>query len=146
MALLHRPFTLLGLGITLMCLSSNTLSKDFYKWQDAEGVTHYSSQPSKEHKSVKVRASNIRDTETETPAPSSEQATSQDSGETSAATAATEEHVKDPERCASAQANRKTLEENSRIRMMDGGEYRYLTPDEIQQQKNTADQIIAEEC
>lgn len=146
MALLHRPITLLGLGITLLCLSSHTLSKDFYKWQDAEGVTHYSSQPSKEYKSVKVRASNIKDSGTSADSGNTGQAANPETETTPAGSTAAAEPVKDPERCASAQKNRKTLEENSRIRMKDGEEYRYLTPEEIQLQKETADQIIAEEC
>lgn len=150
--LVMRPFALLGLGITLMCLSNPTLSKDFYKWQDAEGVTHYSSQPSKEYKSVKVRASNIKDsatTDSDSPAETGNNANNSDStaAEPAAAnTPASAEHTKDPERCAVARQNRKTMEENSRIRMKDGDEYRYLTPEEIQQQKDTTDEIIAQEC
>lgn len=140
MAISYRPMTLLGLGLTLMCLSSNSLAKDFYRWQDADGVTHYSAQPSKEYKSVKVRASNIRDGE------AAEHDSADNTDEKTAADSAQPVDEKDPERCTAAQQNRKTLEENSRIRIKDGDEYRYLTPEEIQQQIDTAEQIIAEEC
>lgn len=138
-----RSLTLLGLGLTLMCLSSNTLAKDFYKWQDADGVTHYSSQPSKEYKSVKVRASNIRDAETTA---DSLPASPDTKEETASTASARPEQSKDPERCATAQQNRKTLAENSRVRIQDGEEYRYLTPEEIQQQIDLAEQTIADEC
>lgn len=146
MALPHRSLTLLGLGITLMCLSNLTLSKEFYKWEDAAGVTHYSSQPSKDYKSVKIRASNIKDSDTPPAAPVSDTTQSENPAADNPTTDRTAQHTKDPERCATAQQNRKTLTDNARIRMKDGEEFRYLTPAEIQQQKDTADQIIAEEC
>lgn len=148
MALPHRSLTLLSLGIALMCLSTPSLAKDFYKWQDADGITHYSSKPSNEYKSVKVRASNIQssDTSTEATNRTSIDEVEKTESTTTANTAQNAERSKDPERCATAQKNRQTLDDNARIRMKDGDEFRYLTPEEIQQQKDTADQIIAEEC
>lgn len=144
MALRHRLLTLIGLGFILLCLSGQTLAKEFYKWEDEEGVTHYSSQPSKTHKSVKVHASNIKgDPEA---AQRQQEANSSPQENSNSETAENKAYEKDPERCAAAQKNKKTLEENARIRIKEGGEYRYLTQEEINKQMEMANQVIADEC
>ncbi|MBU3068299.1 DUF4124 domain-containing protein [Aestuariicella sp. G3-2] len=142
MALRHRFLTLIGLGFTLACLSGQTLAKEFYKWQDEEGVTHYSSQPSKTHKSVKVHASNIKGDPESTSSASSRQNENQAQGSSADA----EVYKKDPERCAAAQRNKQTLEENARIRIKEGDEYRYLSQEEIKKQMDMAMQAIADDC
>lgn len=142
MALRHRFLTLIGLGFTLACLSGQALAKEFYKWEDEEGVTHYSSQPSKTHKSVKVHASNIKGD----PQTSASDSNSQDEGQAKDSRADEQVYKKDPERCAAAQRNKQTLEENARIRIKEGDEYRYLTQEEIRKQMDMAMQAIADDC
>lgn len=128
-----------ALGVALLCLSQLALSsKDFYKWEDEDGVTHYSAHPSKDHASSKVRATNIKGSET------SSAAATEDSAKP--ATQATEELPKDPQRCAQAKKNLKTLQEKSRVRIKEGDDYRYLAPEEVAEQIKTAQQIIKEEC
>ncbi|WP_439135162.1 DUF4124 domain-containing protein [Pseudomaricurvus sp.] len=143
MVLRHRFLTLIGLGFALVCLSGQALAKEFYKWKDEDGVIHYSSQPSKTHKSVKVHASNIKG---DPEAASGQNKNNGENEETDSKAAAAEAYQKDPERCAAAQKNKKTLQENARIRIKEGDEYRYLTPAEIQKQMDMANQAISEDC
>jgi len=143
MVLQHRFLTLIGLGFALVCLSGQTLAKEFYKWEDENGVTHYSSQPSKTHKSVKVHASNIKGD----PEAASRNARNEESSDTTDNQGATNPvYEKDPERCAAAQRNKKTLQENARIRIKEGDEYRYLSAEEIRKQLDMANQAIADDC
>ncbi|GAB3111790.1 DUF4124 domain-containing protein [Aestuariicella hydrocarbonica] len=142
MALPYRSLTLVALGFTLTCLSGQALSKDFYKWEDAAGVTHYSAQPPKDRPSIKVRATNIRDTAS---APQSSNAPA-DKKAAAANTAAPAAYQKDPERCAAAQKNLKTMQEHARIRIKEGDEYRYLTPEEISEHLSNAQAVVAEDC
>lgn len=142
MALRHRFLTLIGLGFTLACLSGQTLAKEFYKWQDEEGVTHYSSQPSKTYKSVKVHASNIKGDPEVASSTNSRQNENQVQGNSADA----EAYQKDPERCAAAQKNKATLENNNRVRIKEGDDYRYLTPEEVQKHMDMAMQAIANDC
>ncbi len=140
----YRTLTLLALTTTLMCLSGPASSaKEFYKWQDEKGVTHYSSAPPKDVKAVKVRATNLHG---EGAASDSEEEASSDNSAANDSQSAAAEPARDPERCAQAQKNLKTMEENARIRIKEGDEYRYLSVEEIEQQKSTMREIIDTEC
>jgi len=136
-----------AISIGLLCLpvlfiSSNASSKDFYKWQDDEGITHYSAHPPRNERAAqKVRATNITGT-VAAPKPADVR------GE-EAETAATEQAApskKDSKRCAVAQKNLKTLQERARVRIKEGESFRYLTPEEKEDMTKSTREQIKEAC
>lgn len=134
----------------LLCSFSNAhASKNFYKWVDEKGVTHYSAHPpaKAQEEAIKVRTTNLKADE---PAPAEA-----GKGDTPAATPAatpplegTVVRDKSPELCKQARQNLKTFEENARLRLKDDktGEMRYLTPDEMQSQKDLANKQVKDNC
>ena len=119
--------------------SSVFAAKDFYKWEDENGVIHYSAHPPKDRPNTKVRTTNIYG-----------EAAPQ--GEKSAAEKAIEEKQmealppKDAKRCAAARKNLQTLQAKRRIRIKDGDDYRFLSQEEIDDQLKTVQEIIKQEC
>lgn len=135
----------LGLAALLIAGSIHpAVGREFFRWVDDEGVTHYSAQPPRDRPAVKVHASNTQVEVDDQP----DTAASDDQGQ--ADTAAGSEAIavaqKDPERCAAALKNIKTLTERPRIRIKENGEYRYLTADEVADKLRMAEQVRDEEC
>lgn len=134
------------IGTLLLCgLSNAYASKNFYKWVDEKGVTHYSAHPpaKAQDEATKVRTTNLKADE---PVPAE---TGKD--DTPAATPPLQGTVvrdKSPELCKQARQNLKAFEENARLRLKDEktGEMRYLTPDEIQAQKDLANKQVKDNC
>ncbi len=126
------------LSLSLCALSSPShSSKDFYKWEDENGVVHYSAHPPKDKANTKVRTTNIYG-EAAPSGPSTAEKVIAESAE--------QAPPKDPKRCAAAKKNLKTLTEKSRIRIKEGDDYRFLTPAEIGDKTKTAREIIKQEC
>ncbi len=127
-----------ALCLSLLLFSHSSLSsKDFYKWEDENGVVHYSAHPPKDKPNTKVRTTNIYG-ETADELSSKEEKTQANTAE--------EEFPKDPKRCAAARKNLDTLKNKARIRIKDGDDYRYLAPEEIKEQLKTAQEIIKQDC
>jgi len=126
------------LCLSLLLFSHSSLSsKDFYKWEDENGVVHYSAHPPKDKPNTKVRTTNIYGETAQESSPK---------GENSAANTEEEAFPKDPKRCTAARKNLDTLKNKARIRIKDGDDYRYLAPEEIKEQLRTAQEIIKEDC
>ena len=123
-------------------LGINVAAKDFYKWQDDNGVTHYSAQPPKGRKtSTKVKAYNIYGNPKETKAPRQAQAATKTTPEVTRAPV-----DKDPGRCKAARENLKIMQENARVRIKDGDEIRYLNEKELSDKVDAAQKTIKEHC
>jgi hypothetical protein len=128
------------LCLLVLVISSSASSKDFYKWQDDDGLTHYSAHPPRNQRPAeKVRATNT----TGTPAPTKEPA-SRDKPEAETEQVTTSK--KNSESCAIAQKNLKTLQERARVRIKEGGSFRYLTPVEKQDMEKSSREKIKEAC
>ncbi len=135
--------------LTIMWITPTThASKDFYKWQDENGVTHYSAHPPSK-KQTKQEATKVRATNLDYDAPPQTSSDAKAEAKNKAKTGIppiTQE--KSPELCEVAKKNLKVISENARIRVKDGdkGEYRYLTPEEIQSRKADAQKQVDENC
>jgi len=136
-----------AITISLFCLmalliSNSASSADFYKWQDDDGVTHYSAQPPRNQRPAeKVRATNT----TGSPAAAKEPA-SRDKAETEMAAEQAAPSKKNSENCALAQKNLKTLQERARVRIKEGETFRYLSPEEKQDMEKSTREQIKEAC
>lgn len=133
--------------VTSLCLlasNSTYAAKSYYKWVDENGVTHYSAHPPGERKSTKVRTTNLKPNSNSTAA--SQTTPNSSSNEDTAASPEEEEPKKDPALCKQARENLKIMEENSRIKVKDGDDYRFLADDEIKKRKQEANKIVKDHC
>ena len=131
---------------SLIC-STAMAAKDYYKWVDENGVTHYSARKpvNVETETISVSTGLPRD-ENGNPVQVEDNATANNAGASQTA-AATPEDNKDPERCEAAQRNLRIISENARIReRQEDGTTRFLTQEEIEQRKNLAERAINESC
>jgi len=113
-------------------------SGKIYSWVDAKGITHYGENPPKDTPSRKLNArtghSDPVDYET-----TEKKETKQEDKATASSPS--------PERCQLARNNLKVLQTSPRVKTTDAnGENRYMTPDEMQAQVATMQEIITEEC
>jgi hypothetical protein len=121
-----------------------------YKWTDEKGVTHFSEHPPLNTKTMLVKPQIAMGEE----AAGATDASASSSAASSAAKQATKEErdaaraaaKRDPERCQAAKENVNTLKSYVHIKVKDGDDYRYLTPDEQQQKLNESTKAMTESC
>ncbi len=136
---------MVGLSLSLLSISASA-AKSYYKWVDENGVTHYSARKPHDKESEVISVS------TGLPRDSSGQPIQIDGGpengnQQAAAEDEDPEANKDPERCEAAKKNLEIINQNARIReKTEDGSFRILTPDEKNERKATAQQIIDEAC
>lgn len=120
-------------------------AKDYYKWTDEEGVTHYSARKpyDRESESISIKtgepsavpANSARNTE-------QARGTTSESNET-----AEEQRLADPERCEAARSNLEVLRNNAKVRMKDeNGEIHYLNEEEKAERMQEFQQAVDESC
>lgn len=135
----------LSLIALCFCLATAQLhASAYYRWVDENGVTHYTSTPPQGIASEKVTSSSSGSSRA---AESNAAPTTDDKNKAAVADETDPANFKDPERCAAAEKRVETLQNNSRIRMRsEDGELRFLTPEEIQETLEEAQQAIRESC
>jgi hypothetical protein len=137
----HHPLLSIATLVTaLLAATPGVAAEKYYKWVDAQGITHYSSRPPHNQDATTVRTTNLKpDAAPATPAGDTVAAAPD------AAPAAVPE--KSPERCDIGRNNLRTINENPRVRTKtDDGSFRYLEPAEIEEQRQRAEKEIAENC
>lgn len=112
----------------------------YYRWKDDAGNEHFTQQPPAGRKSEFIAVSTGKSTEM---APG-ETIEAKDAADTAKPAAKPSTGPiqgvpdKDPEKCQQAQNTQGVLNSHARIREKVGDEYRYLTPEEIAEQKRLA--------
>ncbi|AFP29678.1 DUF4124 domain-containing protein [Marinobacter sp. BSs20148] len=123
-----------------------------YKWTDADGVTHFGDrQPTgtqAEQISVRSGQSNLVNSNSSAQQQLNEleQRQRAASEESRAFDAAATRQAQRKTNCDAAQQNLEIISNNSRIRITENGEQRFLTPDEVSQQKQTYEDIVEQNC
>jgi len=123
-----------------------------YKWTDADGVTHFGDrQPTgtqAEQISVRSGQSNLVNSNSSAQQQLNEleQRQRAASEESRAVDAAATRQAQRKTNCDAAQQNLEIISKNSRIRITENGEQRFLTPDEVSQQKQTYEDIVEQNC
>ena len=126
----------------------------YYRWTDDKGATQFSQQPPPGRASEFVRtatgtSSHVEAGATESddaPATGSEQQPS-DGAKKPASSGLEGLPAKDPTKCEQTRNTQNILNSSARIREKGAdGEYRYLNPDEIAEQKRLADEAITIYC
>ncbi len=141
-------------AFTLLVASPVVLGGGYYTWKDDNGVTHFAKTPPTDVSSESRNFGIQRDIHTRyvTPSPSAEtpKAAATDAPAQSAPTetaAAPDIYAKDPERCAQAQRNLETLQSNRPIRATAAdGSKSLLTPEQRQQQRELAMEVVSIHC
>jgi Domain of unknown function (DUF4124) len=129
---------LLGLVFTSLMTSPLVFADKIYSWVDDKGVTHYGENPPKDTPARQLNARTGHSDPVEYG--------NGEKDETAKAKAATGPQPSE-ERCETARKNLQVLSTNPRVKATDkNGENRYMTPEEMQAQVETMEQIIAEEC
>ena len=127
----------------------------YYRWKDDKGQFQATQQPPSDRPSEYIKLSTGRSTQL---APGE----TVENKETKDAKAAADSKAsgkpipgsmqalpdKDPAKCKQAQETRSVLDSHARIRVKDegGSDYRYLTPEEIGEQKKLADESVGVFC
>jgi hypothetical protein len=123
-----------------------------YKWTDADGVTHFGDrQPTgtqAEQISVRSGQSNLVNSNSSAQQQLNEleQRQRAASEESRAFDAAATRQAQRKTNCDAAQQNLEIISNNSRIRITENGGQRFLTPDEVSQQKQTYEDIVEQNC
>jgi Domain of unknown function (DUF4124) len=135
-------------------LSPSLQADEVFKWVDEQGVTHYEERApaNKEYSKITTYGE----------VPGGGDAAKQRLEQQRADKKATEEKGVDyaaqkkiaddqakirSENCKGARSNLKTIQENARVRILgDDGEFRYLSEEERQQQLDSANETITENC
>ncbi|MDB6061654.1 MAG: hypothetical protein JWM78_1757 [Verrucomicrobiaceae bacterium] len=136
--------------VALLAVAPSLLAaqQGYYRWKDDAGAEHFTQQPPAGRKSEFIAVSTGRSTEVapgetaDTAAPAKEAAKS---GEKPIGPIQGVPD-KDPEKCKQAHESQAVLNSHARIREKVGDDYRYLTPDEIGEQKKLAQESTDVYC
>lgn len=144
---------ILTLTLLMAVVPGVAMSASVYKWTDENGVTHFGDrQPTgKSSEKVNVRSgtSSQAAANSEKPQQRLEEMQKQKKAEAEQRreTAAQEARRKQREaNCATAQSNLDIIERNARIRIEENGQQRYLSPEEIAEQRKQFEAVAAENC
>lgn len=135
----------------LLALSATAMASQVYKWVDAQGVTHFGSQPPQGQEATSINTSAAPPKAAEQEAESIPTFESIADPEQAAFDKKAKEEVaaKEAERkkyCEDVRTNLAQLENNPRIRVEEKGEVRRLGEEERQQRITDAKAAIAENC
>ncbi|MGO1749421.1 MAG: DUF4124 domain-containing protein [Marinobacter sp.] len=129
------------------------ISASVYKWTDENGITHFGDrQPvGASSETVHVRSGTLSGTENSRPSAQQrlgelqekQQAETEKKQETAVDTARRKQREAN---CENARSNLEVIKSNARIRIEENGEIRYLTPDEIDEQRMKLEEVAAENC
>lgn len=138
-------------GSLLLALSTTAMAGQVYKWVDAQGNTHFGSQPPEGQQATSI---NTNVATPKAPAPTAKPAAAvADTDEQKAIDSKVKEDVakQEAERkkyCETVRTNLSQLQNNPRIRLQEEGkdEVRRLTEEERQERISEAEKAIAENC
>lgn len=142
---------ILTLAVLLVTAPAMSSAASVYKWTDEEGVTHFGDrQPSgQQSESVSIRTGKRSESNRQSPQEQVKALEEQESeqAERKEESAAEEARRKQREaNCETARSNLSILKRNSRIRVEEDGEQRYLAEDEIEEQRKKFEEIAEENC
>lgn len=136
---------------------------EVYKWVDADGSIHYSDIKPNDKNATRIKtqtgqSSNTSDAETEPNESDASSSNPQARAQALDEQMKTQQDVADrqaemdkakveqDEKCATIRENLKKMEENSRIRIDDNGQVRYLSAEEIIEKKKNFQKMLDESC
>ncbi len=147
---MNKPGFLLVFLLGMFSTSASLAAKEgYYRWQDEQGTLHFTQKPpiGKNYEFIRGNSASYVGSR---PANQEKQAESQDQAQSPSQEATQLQFAppKDPERCAQAQRNLKSLNSPGvRIRSTDAnGQSRFLNKEEIELERNRAKDAAAVFC
>ncbi|MBZ2170091.1 DUF4124 domain-containing protein [Marinobacter sp. F4216] len=144
---------ILTLAALLAVVPGISMSASVYKWTDENGVTHFGDrQPTgKSAERVNVRAGVPASAASQKASPQERLADMEKEKEKENLTARERAEMEAREKqraanCETARSNLKVIDSNARIHVEDNGEKRYLSPEEIAEQRQKFQQVAEENC
>lgn len=149
----NKPLQAIGLALLFTLGSAELLAakSGYYRWTDDEGEVHFTQKPPLGRPSVFVETASGRQSSPSVRNNTASSSPSDDGTDTPSAGTPNKMEVlppKDPKLCTQAQGNMESLSvSGARIKATDkDGKARYLTPEEIEVQKQRAQDIIDIHC
>ncbi|MDO6443965.1 DUF4124 domain-containing protein [Marinobacter sp. 2_MG-2023] len=146
----RKTLTLTLLMAVVPCMA---MGASVYKWTDENGVTHFGDrQPvGSNSETVNVRSGTSSAAATNRSSPQEQlgklQEQQQKEADREKETAVEAARRKQrAANCETAQENLKVIDSNARIRIEEDGELRYLSPEEVSEQREKLEKIAAENC
>jgi len=144
----RKTFTL---AVLLAATPAMAIAASVYKWTDEDGVTHFGDrQPTgQQAESVSIRTGKGSGSGGMSAQEQLEALETQEAEEDQQRQESAVEEARRKQReanCETAQSNLALIQRNSRIRIEEEGELRYLTPEEIEEKKQQFEQIAEENC
>ncbi len=140
------------LALALILAPAMAGAAQVYKWTDGDGVIHFGDRQPTGTKAEQISVRSGTPQLIRQPATAQEQLDELDKrqqAEAARAAAETETVARQAQRDANCQAAKQNLgiiSKNGRIRMTVNGEQRFLTPEEIAQQKSRLEEIVEQSC
>ncbi|MBL3558239.1 MULTISPECIES: DUF4124 domain-containing protein [Marinobacter] len=142
---------ILTLAVLLVAAPAISSAASVYKWTDENGVTHFGDrQPSgQQSEPVSIRTGKRSESNRQSP---QEQVKALEEREAEQAERQEESAAEQARRkqreanCETARSNLSILKRNSRIRVEEDGEQRYLSEEEIEEQRTKFEEIADENC
>lgn len=140
------------LAVVVAIAPGAAIGESVYRWTDENGVTHFGDrQPTgKRAESVNIRTGGSSNrSAAQTPQDQVEELEGRQQDEAERRRLEAVEAARQKQQsanCEAAQTNLRILNANSRIRVEEDGEQRYLTPDEIIEKRKSFEQIAADNC
>ena len=129
------------------------MSASVYKWTDENGITHFGDrQPvGANSETVNVRSGMSSSAAANRPSPQKrlgefqeqQQKEADREKETAVEAARRKQRVAN---CESARSNLEVIDSNARVRIEENGELRYLSPEEVAEQREKLEEIATENC
>ncbi|WP_417546121.1 DUF4124 domain-containing protein [Marinobacter sp.] len=144
---------ILMLTLLIAVAPGMAMSASVYKWTDENGITHFGDrQPvGANSETVNVRSGTSSSAAANRPSPQKrlgefqeqQQKEADREKETAVEAARRKQRVAN---CESARSNLKVIDSNARIRIEENGELRYLSPEEVAEQREKLEEIATENC
>ncbi|SFR86657.1 protein of unknown function [Marinobacter daqiaonensis] len=135
-----------------LMLPSLVAAASVYRWTDENGVVHYGDREPSGRSAEKVSVKSGTSRSSEERASPQAQVEAMEKNEAERTRRENESAVEEARRkqreanCQAAEANLQIIRSNARIRVEENGEQRYLTPEEIEEQKEKYKQVAEENC
>lgn len=143
---------LILLALIALMAPSLAVAESVYRWTDENGVVHFGDREPMGRSADKVSVKTGKPSGDGERQSAQEQIQALEESEAEQKrreneTAVEEARRKQREaRCQTAQANLEAINSNARIRVMEDGEQRYLSPEEIAEKKQRFEEIVDESC
>ena len=142
---------IITLAVLLVTAPAISAAASVYKWTDENGVTHFGDRQPNGQQSETVSIKTGKRSESNRQSPQ-EQVKALEEQEAKQAERREESAVEEARRkqrqanCETARSNLSILQRNSRIRVEENGEQRYLSEEEIAEQREKFEEIAEENC